>query len=118
MFWDLLILLQRVWELGVEWDASVPEEIQDIGMRWRAELPPLSGKGIPHCYFPKEASIVSTQVRGFSDASEDAYAAVVYLQMVDLTCSVCTSLVMSKTKVSPIKKLSIPRLELGTFFFR
>lgn len=48
----------------------------------------------------------------FSDASELAYAGVVYLQMVDANGDIHTSLVMSKTKVAPIKRLTIPWLEL------
>jgi len=36
----------------------------------------------------------------------------VYLRMADTEKNVYTSLVMSKTKVCPIKRLSIPRLEL------
>lgn len=106
------ILLQRVWEAKVDWDDPVPERIRGIWHQWRVELPLLIQKGVPRCYFPKHANIVSSQIHGFSDASEDAYAGVVYLRMVDSTGAVHISLVMSKTKVSPIKRLSIPRLEL------
>ena len=52
------------------------------------------------------------QLHGFSDASKSAYAGVVYLRMVDTEGRVHVSLVMSKTKVAPIKRLMIPRLEL------
>jgi hypothetical protein len=72
----------------------------------------LTEKLIPRCYFPKEAKIVSTQLHGFSDASELAYAGVVYLRMCDSEGNVHVSLVTSKTKVAPIKRLTIPRLEL------
>ena len=60
----------------------------------------------------RQNAIVSTQLHGFSDASEDAYGGVVYLRVEDSTNKVHTALVISKTKVSPIKRLSIPRLEL------
>ena len=106
------ILLQRVWEERVGWDDPVPEELQRIWRQWRSELPSLTSKGVPRCYFPKNAQIVSIQIHGFSDASEDAYAGVVYLRLVDSKGAVHTSLVVSKTKVCPIKRLSIPRLEL------
>ena len=106
------ILLQRVWEERVDWDDPVPEAIQKIWLQWRSELPLLLRKGMPRCYFPKNVQIVSFQVHGFCDASEDAYAGIVYLRMVDSTGAVHISLVMAKTKVSPIKRLSIPRLEL------
>ena len=51
-------------------------------------------------------------LHGFCDASESAYASVVYLQMVDTDNVVHVSLVIAKTKVAPLKWLTIPRLEL------
>ena len=56
------------------------------------------------------------QLHGFSDASELAYAGVIYLHQVDTTGNIHTSLVASKTKVAPIKRLTIPRLELCGVF--
>ena len=54
------------------------------------------------------------QLRGFSDTSLKAYAAVIFLRFILIDGSIFTSLVSLKTKVSPIKKqkLSVPRLEL------
>ena len=106
------ILLQRVWELGVEWDEPVPETILSVWKVWRLQLSLLKQVSISRCYFPKDAAIVSYQVHGFCDASEEAYSGVVYLRMLDLDGNVHVSLVMSKTKVAPIKRISIPRLEL------
>ena len=56
--------------------------------------------------------IVSTQLHGFSDASESAYACVVYLHMLDVSGSVYSSLVISKMKVTPIKCPTVPWLEV------
>ena len=52
------------------------------------------------------------QLHGFCEASENAYAGVVYLRSTSQDDVVHTSLVIAKTKVAPIKRLSIPRLEL------
>ena len=52
------------------------------------------------------------ELHGFSDASDLAYAAVVYLRSTDTEGVVHTSIVIAKTKVSPIKCVTIPRLEL------
>ena len=50
-------------------------------------------------------------LHGFGDASKRAYCAVVYL--VTIVCDkVYVKLVASKTRVAPIKELSISRLEL------
>lgn len=59
----------------------------------------------PRCYFSKETKNVSTELHGFCDASEQAYAAVVYLRMTDTDGNVQIALVTSKTKVAPIKRL-------------
>ena len=106
------ILFQKFWEQKIDWDEPAPPDILNVWRRWREELPQLVEKPIPRCYHPKAVRIKSQQLHGFSDASEDAYAAVVYLRMVDECDNVHVSLVMSKTKVSPIKRLTIPRLEL------
>ena len=52
------------------------------------------------------------QLHVFSNASEQSHAGVVYLRMVNSTGGTHTSLVMSKTKVAPIKHLTIPCLEV------
>ena len=106
------ILLQRMWEVKVQWDDPVPQELEQTWQQWRAELSLLADRHIPRCYFPKDAAIAYRQLHGFSDASEQAYSGVVYLRLVDTTGCVHISLVIAKTRVAPIKRLTIPRLEL------
>ena len=67
-----------------------------------------------HVYFLKQIIIVSRELHAFSDVSEAAYAGVVYLRAVDSTNDTHMSLVIAKTKVAPIKRLTIPRLELNS----
>ena len=106
------ILLQKLWEQKVDWDDAVPQTVLEVWQRWRSELTLLSNKTLPRCYFPKRSVIQSLQLHGFCDASEDAFAAVIYLRVVSESESVHTSLVLSKTRVAPFKRLTIPRLEL------
>ena len=106
------VLLQRLWENHLNWDEPVPTHIERSWERWRTELPQLRDHLIARPYFPKSAKIVSVQLHGFCDASEVAYAGVVYLRAIDSKNNVHMSLVMAKTKVAPIKRLTIPRLEL------
>ncbi len=96
----------------IAWDDPVPPNINDVWFKWRSELPELSHKYIPRCYFDVVSHISSVQLHGFSDASKVAYSAVVYLRLTDTSNHNQVLLVMSKTKVAPIKCLSIPRLEL------
>ena len=106
------ILLQRVWESKIGWDDLLPQAIHQSWLQWRAELHLLTKRHVPRCYYPKHADVVSIQLHGFCDASEDAYAGVVYFRAQDRLGNVYISLVISKTKVAPIKRLTIPRLEL------
>lgn len=106
------VLLQKMWERHVDWDQAVPDDIRETWWRWRSELPLLSGKHLSRCLFPKGARTKSIQAHGFCDASETAFAAVVYLRVEDVHGSIHPSLVMSKTRVAPLKRLTIPRLEL------
>ena len=52
------------------------------------------------------------ELHAFGDASEVAYASAVYLRVVCEDGKVYTSLVMSKTRVAPVRKITLPRLEL------
>lgn len=98
------ILLQRVWELKTGWDDIVPSHVHDTWYKWRTELPLLEQKHIPGYY-----QVFSI---GFSDASEEAYAGVVYIRGEDSSGNVYVSLVAAKSKVAPIRRITIPRLEL------
>ena len=98
------ILLQIRWIEEIGWDDCVPNAILEEWSKWRWELPLLSTHHIARCYYPKEAVIVSTQLHGFSDASEKAYSVVIYLRMEDCNSTIYTSLVASKTHVAPIKR--------------
>ena len=104
--------MQRLWELKVDWDDPLPSDIREAWLQWRSELKCLSDKHIPRCYFPDQANIVAVELHGFSDASEHAYAGVIYLRLIDSSGDVHISIVTSKTKVASIKRLTIPRLEL------
>ena len=76
------------------------------------KLAVLCGHPIPQSYFQREINEASMQLHGFCDASESAYAGVIYLRAVDQDGLIHISLIMAKTKVAPIKRLTMPRLEL------
>ena len=68
---------------------------------------------VQRSYKPEEFStIANVQIHHFSDASEVGYGAVSYLRFVDAESKVHCSFVMSKSRLAPLKSLSVPRLEL------
>ena len=64
------------------------------------------------CFFKPDSFVLSMELHGFYDASKDAYTAVVYLRITYESGHPSLSLIAVKTKVSPLKQQSIPRLEL------
>lgn len=53
------------------------------------------------------------QLHGFADSSSTALGAVIYIRIVQPNGNISCNLVMSKSKVAPIKTVTIPRLELS-----
>ncbi|XP_003382323.1 conserved hypothetical protein, partial [Trichinella spiralis] len=59
-----------------------------------------------------EAALDGSALHAFGDASETAYGAVVYLVVTEEDHSTISNLVMAKSPVAPLKKMTLPRLEL------
>lgn len=62
---------------------------------------------------------IRIEVHGFCDASEKAYSECLYLRSIsDENERVC-KLICAKSQVAPVKKISLPRLELcGACYWR
>lgn len=67
---------------------------------------------IPRCLKDPGASVVELRIHTFTDASESAYAAAVYARHVYENGDVTVRLIASKSRLAPLKAVSIPRLEL------
>ncbi|XP_035222540.1 uncharacterized protein LOC118195347 [Stegodyphus dumicola] len=69
---------------------------------------------IPRHYFRKtnKSELRDIQMHCFTDASQKAYGVVIYLRYVTTDSEIESSFVISKTRVAPLKKMSLPRLEL------
>ncbi|GFU45606.1 uncharacterized protein TNCV_4494551 [Trichonephila clavipes] len=62
-------------------------------------------------YCLQEKSI-RTELHGFSDSSEKAYGAALYLRCINTSGEISVRFLCSKSKVAPLKSITIPRLEL------
>ena len=108
------LLLQEIFQAKYGWDEEINKDLQ---LKWRKLLETASRIGqifLPRYYLGGRAlsSLKSIAVHGFSDASGKAYAAVVYLRLIFEDNSMSSVFVASKSRVGPIKTLTIPRLEL------
>ncbi|XP_058827116.1 uncharacterized protein LOC131687095 [Topomyia yanbarensis] len=107
------ILIQDIWRSKTGWDDPIPEALTARWHKWTELLSRLDQTRIPRCYFPGKASteIESLQLHVFVDASESAYACVAYFRAV-VSGQIQCALVAGKSKVAPLKILTIPKLEL------
>ncbi|XP_058816679.1 uncharacterized protein LOC131679953 [Topomyia yanbarensis] len=107
------ILMQHIWRSGTDWDEKISDGLHDLWDDWTRLLKRLSDVEVARCFFGETSSKRHSgiQFHVFVDASELAYACVAYLRIVQEGIVRCV-LVAAKTKVAPLKPLSIPRLEL------
>ncbi|KAK9717491.1 Pao retrotransposon peptidase [Popillia japonica] len=105
------ILLQQLWLEKVTWDEGLPLHIHSYWTKFRSKLSSLNDLCINRHVCCKDQKYI--ELHGFSDASEKAYGACIYLRTIDRTGKIFVSLLCSKTKVAPLKKITLPRLELA-----
>lgn len=105
------MIIQTIWQDGGEWDTPIADHISKNWHEFIDGLEVLSKFKIPRWLGMNKTT--KSQLHGFCDASQNAYAAVVYIRTVQPSGEIITRLVQAKTRVAPLKKpLTIPRLEL------
>lgn len=106
-------LLQTLCQMKLGWDDEIPQELSRKWHNWQEELPKLSAFEINRCLKPEGfENSQNITLHHFTDASEKGYGTVSYLRMTNEENQVSCALVMSKARVAPLKKVSIPRMEL------
>ncbi|XP_061716627.1 uncharacterized protein LOC133524559 [Cydia pomonella] len=101
-------LMQLLWSSGLHWDEDVPEPIAEEWLKLKSQLSCLSSLSIPR----RMVLSHDIQIHGFCDASERGYCAIVFCRMVNDDEEIIVRLCCAKSKVSPLRRLSIARLEL------
>ena len=70
-------MLQKLWVQGVGWDDLLPPIAEKKWLERQPDLTNLTSVELPRCIVPTE-QIKKVQLQLFTDASEVAYAAVIY----------------------------------------
>ena len=105
------MIQQELCKLNLEWDDALPSSSANEFINWKANTSALSKLQIPRCFQSGPSDGCKLELHFFSDASEFAYGSAVYLKVVSDT-EVRVNLVLGKSRVAPLKVVSIPRLEL------
>ncbi|GFO46524.1 transposon tf2-9 polyprotein [Plakobranchus ocellatus] len=109
---SLKILFQNVWRMGYEWDEVLPKQFQGGIQDWVVGLEEISNWKIPRRLTAGNwKDMKGAELIVFVDASERAYGTCIYLKSTDEQ-STQTKLVAAKVRVAPLKKVTLPRLEL------
>ena len=106
-------LLQELCRDRVDWDDPVPDHIRTRWEQWRNELLLLNDFKVQRCFKPTDfGELKSIQLHHFSDASTAGYGQCSYIRLLNVQEQVHCELVMAKSRVSSLKGITIPRLEL------
>jgi hypothetical protein len=101
-------LFQLLCKDKLDWDDVIPKEREEIWGKIIGDLKLL--KEVRCGRFVRISNFhtgVRVELHGFSDSSKEVYSAVVYLRLI-YAGAVKVSFLASKTKVAPLKALTIP----------
>ncbi|GFV32307.1 uncharacterized protein TNCV_1675931 [Trichonephila clavipes] len=101
------LILQKLWVLKLEWDEPFSNPIAKEWNDFVSTLPVIQNIHVPRLVIGKGRIII----HGFADASTPTYGAVLYAQSISEK-DVSTRLLCNKSRVAPVKPITIPRLEL------
>ena len=115
----LKIMFQEACKFTKDWDQVLSNDIQQKWFEHINEIIQLKSIKVNRTYTKIDPSdpISNYEFHGFSDASDEAYGACIYLKSIHESGNIQTSLITSKSKVAPIKLKTddpetTPRLEL------
>ena len=105
-------ILQYMCQSSCGWDSPISDEILPRWQQWLASIPKLDSIQLKRC-FKSTLSIKRAELHHFSDPADQTYGQCSYLRVIDTNDNSMCSLVMAKSRVTPVKVVSIPRLELA-----
>ena len=108
------VLIQDLWKEKVGWDEEIQDHHLKVWQSWTHSLPQLEEIQLPRCYrnlsMPNNCTV---QLHMFSDASEYAYSTSAYLRLSNNHGDQAhCSFVFGKCRNAPLRRPTIPRLEL------
>ena len=105
-------ILQEACAAGLDWDDELPDPLKQRYKDWCDQLHELSLLTIPRCIKPPDFNVSAVEFHHFADASTSGYGVCSYTRLTNSNGSVSVALVFAKSRVSPIKPITVPRLEL------
>nr|XP_012233626.1 PREDICTED: uncharacterized protein LOC105678692 [Linepithema humile] len=104
------VIMQQLWQVKLDWDESLPAQLHTQWAKWYGKLSHLNYLKIPRRVLYDDSKHV--ELHGFCDASERAYGACIYIRSTNSTQDNHVRLLCAKSRIAPLKVISLPRLEL------
>ncbi|CAH8639763.1 unnamed protein product, partial [Dicrocoelium dendriticum] len=106
------ILLQKLCRDKLGWDQLIDQTDEVVWENWLTGMRELGTIKVPRCVLGCYQGTQPPQLHIFCDASEKGYGAVAYARFGNSGISIHCCLLYAKSRVAPLKSVSIPRLEL------
>ena len=103
--------MQRLWQQGLDWDQELPSPAREEWIRFFQEMGDLNHVTFERSLTPEDA-IALPILCIFSDASNEAFGACAYVRWLTESNECVTRFIVAKSRVAPLKPLTIPRLEI------
>ena len=111
-------ILEVLCKNNYSWDKSVSDDYIKDWNKWKGELQLLEVLEKNKCFKPSNFDkMIDWSLHHFSDASQEGYGQVSYLRLVDQKGMIHFGFGMAKSRVAPIKFVSILRLKLAAAAF-
>jgi hypothetical protein len=121
------IRIGRLHSMGLGWDEDLELRVQtattqkarqayqeevDFWRKWIDLVPAMCSTPFPRCIRPRGGEVIRTELHMFGDASEEAFAAAVYIRNIYLDGEITMTVVMAKSRLGPKKVISVAKMEL------
>ncbi|XP_039309115.1 uncharacterized protein LOC120358582 [Solenopsis invicta] len=104
------IILQQLWQLKIRWEESLPLPLHTMWVQYQNQVNEINSISIPRRIIGDEPQTI--ELHGFCDASESAYGACIYMRSTNRSGEIVSRLLCAKSRVAPLKSITLPRLKL------
>lgn len=107
-------ILQELCRMKLGWDILISDGLDLEWSMWKTQLYHLENISVPRCFNPADFGESVFNQLHFADAIEESYGTVSFLLQKNSSNEVNCAFLMGKSRVAPLKPMTIPRLELTT----
>ena len=104
------LIVQNLWKEQLDWDDPIPMMLRTAWIKFQEQL-----KNVNKIRLPRQVTMTNytrLELHGFSDSSEIAYGACVYIRTINDEGKTLTNLLCAKSRLAPLRTVNLPRLEL------